>query len=60
MQEMEVLESVTCDVIKIRLKIGMRVELGKKTPKTEMDNRCIFMTSHVTLFSDSGNVIAEP
>ena len=27
----------------------MRVEVGKVTPKSEMDNGCIFMTSHMTL-----------
>ena len=27
----------------------MRGEEGKETPKIEMDNRCIFMTSYMTL-----------
>ena len=29
----------------------MRGEVGKKIPIKEMDNRCIFMTSHMTLSS---------
>ena len=29
----------------------MRGEVGKKTPKQEMDNRRIFVTSHMTLFA---------
>ena len=48
---LETLESVMCDVIKIRLKGGMRGEEGKETPKKEMDNRRIFMMSHMPLFS---------
>ena len=32
---------------------GMRGEVGKETHKKEMDNRRIFMTSHITLFSAS-------
>ena len=35
-----------CDVIKIRLK-GMGGEVGKETPKKEMDNKRIFITSHM-------------
>ena len=27
----------------------MSEKMGKKTPKEEMDNRCIFMTLHMTL-----------
>ena len=42
-------ESVMCDVIKIRIKGRMRGEVGKETPKKEIDNRRIFMTSHITL-----------
>ena len=38
---MEALESVMCDVIKIHLNKGMRVEVKKETPKKEMDNRSI-------------------
>ena len=41
-------ESIMCDVIKKRIKRKMRVEVGKETPKKEMYNRCIFMTSHMT------------
>ena len=32
----EALESVMCDVIKKRLKRGMRGEVGKETPKKEV------------------------
>ena len=37
-----------CDVIKIRLKGGMREKVEKKTPKKEMDLDVFFMTSHMT------------
>ena len=42
-----------CDVIKIRLKEGMRRDVGKETPNKEMDNGRIFMTLHMTLFAVS-------
>ena len=38
----------------------LRVEVGKKIPKKEMDNRCIFMTSHMTLSSVSYRLITLP
>ena len=31
----------------------MAGEVGKETPKKQMDNRRFFMTSHMTLFSAS-------
>ena len=31
----------------------MRGEVGKETPKKEMDDRRIFMTSHMTFFNTS-------
>ena len=36
----------------------MRGEVGKETPKKEMDNRRVFMTSHMTLSSFSQQVSA--
>ena len=38
------------DVIKICLKRRNKRKVGKKTPKKEMDNRRIFMTSYMTVF----------
>ena len=47
-----------CDVIKIRLKGEDEIEVVEKTPKTEMDNKRIFTTSHMTVpalkISDDG------
>ena len=40
-----------CDVIKIRLKRGMKGEVGKETPKKRDGPRHIFMRSHMTLSS---------
>ena len=40
-----------CDVIKIRQMKEKRGEIGIETPKKTMDNRRIFMTSHMTLSS---------
>ena len=40
------------DIIKNVQKGGMREEMGKETPK-KMDNRHIFMTSHMTIFNTS-------
>ena len=46
------MESIMCDVIKYVLKGRLRGEVGKETPKKEIDNRRIFMTSHMTLSAD--------
>ena len=43
-----------CDFIKIRIKGGMKVEVGKETPKRRWiipPFRRIFITSHMTLSS---------
>ena len=43
-------ESVMCDVLKIRIKRkDDRSGVGKETPEKEIDNRRIFMTSHMTI-----------
>ena len=42
-------ESVIYSVIKKRLKWKDGGEVGKETPKKEMDNKRIFMTSYMTL-----------
>ena len=42
-------ENVMFDGIKYVWKDWMRGEVGKETPQKEMDNKRIFMTSHMTL-----------
>ena len=44
MHKITTVESVMCDVIEIRLKRRMRVEVRKETPKQEIYNRRICMT----------------
>ncbi len=40
----EALESVICDVMKKRLQGGMKGEVGKETPKKEMDEPSLLDT----------------
>ena len=55
----EALESVMCDVIKIRLKRRNERRKRKGTPKKEMDLDVFFITSYMTLSSTSDREISD-